>query len=57
MPEGFVLQPRVEKVISDRRLMSQGELPIDWGMAENLAYASLLKAGYGIRLSGQDSGR
>ncbi|MGY8842065.1 MAG: 2-oxoglutarate dehydrogenase E1 component [Burkholderiales bacterium] len=57
VPEGFVLQPRVEKVINDRRLMSQGELPIDWGMAENLAYASLLKAGYGIRLSGQDSGR
>ena len=57
VPDGFVLHPRVEKVINDRRLMSEGKLPIDWGMAENLAYASLLKAGYGIRLSGQDSGR
>ena len=57
VPDGFVVHPRVEKVINDRRLMAEGKLPIDWGMAENLAYASLLKAGYGIRLSGQDSGR
>ena len=38
-------------------LMAQGELPLDWGMAEHLAYASLLDEGYSIRLSGQDSGR
>ena len=57
VPDGFVLHPRVEKVINDRRLMAEGKLSLDWGMAENLAYASILKAGYGIRLSGQDSGR
>lgn len=57
IPEGFKLHPRVEKIISDRRLMGSGELPLDWGMAENLAYASLLKEGYPVRLSGQDSGR
>ncbi len=57
VPEGFVLHSRVDKIISDRRVMGQGKMPLDWGMAENLAYASLLKEGYGIRLSGQDSGR
>ncbi len=57
IPEGFKLHPRVEKIIADRRQMGKGELPLDWGMAENLAYAALLKEGYPVRLSGQDSGR
>ncbi len=57
IPDDFKLHPRVEKVMADRRLMGQGKLPIDWGMAETLAYASLLKQGYGVRISGQDSGR
>ena len=57
VPENFKLHPRVEKVIADRRAMGKGELPLDWGMAENLAYAALLKDGYPVRLSGQDSGR
>ena len=37
--------------------MGAGQAPLDWGMAENLAYATLLVSGYGVRLSGQDSGR
>ena len=53
----FKLHPRVEKIVADRRAMAAGTLPLDWGMAENLAYASLLKDGYAVRLSGQDSGR
>lgn len=57
IPEGFKLHSRVEKIIADRRSMGNGDLPLDWGMAENLAYASLLKEGYPVRLSGQDSGR
>jgi 2-oxoglutarate dehydrogenase E1 component len=57
IPDGFKLHSRVEKVIADRRLMGNGELPLDWGMAESLAYATLLKEGYPVRLSGQDSGR
>jgi 2-oxoglutarate dehydrogenase E1 component len=57
IPGKFKLHPRVEKIISDRRSMGEGELPLDWGMAENLAYASLLKDGYSVRISGQDSGR
>ncbi|HET7060706.1 MAG TPA: 2-oxoglutarate dehydrogenase E1 component [Nitrosospira sp.] len=57
IPAKFKLHPRVEKIIADRRLMAEGKLPLDWGMAETLAYAALLKDGYGVRISGQDSGR
>ena len=57
VPEDFKLHPRVQKIIEDRRQMAQGRLPLDWGMAEMLAYASLLNEGYSVRLSGQDSGR
>jgi 2-oxoglutarate dehydrogenase E1 component len=57
VPPSFKLHPRVEKIIADRRAMMQGKMPIDWGMAENMAYASLLKDGFAVRLSGQDSGR
>lgn len=57
IPPNFKLHPRVEKIITDRRAMGNGELPLDWGMAENLAYASLLAEGYPVRLSGQDCGR
>ncbi|MFN3398596.1 MAG: 2-oxoglutarate dehydrogenase E1 component, partial [Sulfurimicrobium sp.] len=57
VPDDFKLHPRVEKILADRRLMGAGKLPLDWGMAENLAYAALLENGYGVRISGQDSGR
>jgi len=57
VPEGFKLHPLVEKVIADRRAMAAGDLPIDWGMGEHLGFATLLSSGYGVRLSGQDSGR
>ncbi|WIM07030.1 MAG: 2-oxoglutarate dehydrogenase E1 component [Candidatus Nitricoxidivorans perseverans] len=57
IPDGFSLHPRVRKIVDDRLAMGEGRLPIDWGMAENLAYATLLSAGIGVRLSGEDSGR
>jgi len=57
IPTKFKLHSRVEKIIADRRLMSEEKLPLDWGMAENLAYAALLKDGFAVRISGQDSGR
>ncbi|MCC7135924.1 MAG: 2-oxoglutarate dehydrogenase E1 component [Nitrosomonas sp.] len=57
IPATFQLHSRIQKIIDDRRKMGQGELPLDWGMAENLAYASLLKDGYPLRISGQDCER
>lgn len=57
LPENFKLHSRVEKIMEDRRAMGKGELALDWGMAENLAYATLLTEGYPVRLSGQDCGR
>ena len=51
------LHPRVQKVVDDRRRMLAGDVPLDWGFAENLAYASLLDIGINVRLSGQDSAR
>ncbi|NCA15835.1 MAG: 2-oxoglutarate dehydrogenase E1 component [Betaproteobacteria bacterium] len=57
IPQGFNLHPLVEKVINDRRAMGRGEMNLDWGMGEHLAYASLVSSGYAVRLSGQDCGR
>ncbi|MDD4881384.1 MAG: 2-oxoglutarate dehydrogenase E1 component [Gallionellaceae bacterium] len=57
VPEGFTLHPRVIMVQGNRRQMAEGVLALDWGMAESLAYASLLTEGRGVRLTGQDSGR
>ncbi|HRG72831.1 MAG TPA: 2-oxoglutarate dehydrogenase E1 component, partial [Thauera aminoaromatica] len=57
IPANFTLHSRVKKIIDDRAAMGRGEAPFDWGMGENLAYASLLAQGYGVRLSGEDVGR
>ncbi|RZS81160.1 2-oxoglutarate dehydrogenase E1 component [Pigmentiphaga kullae] len=57
VPEGFKVHPIVEKVLADRRAMARGEMNLDWGMGEHLAFASLVAAGYPVRLTGQDSGR
>lgn len=57
IPEGFVLQRQVSKIVDDRRKMAAGALPINWGCAEVLAYASLLKEGHPVRITGQDVGR
>jgi 2-oxoglutarate dehydrogenase E1 component len=56
-PSGFKCHPTVDKLLAARRDMGAGKLPLDWGMAENLAYASLVDIGTGVRLSGQDCGR
>lgn len=57
VPDGFGLHPRVQKIMEDRKAMGEGVLPLDWGMAETLAYASLLSDGVPVRLTGQDAGR
>ena len=56
-PDGFVVQRQVSKILEDRQKMAAGGLPINWGFAENAAYASLLFEGYPIRITGQDVGR
>ncbi len=57
VPSDFTLHPRVRKVMDDRAQMGEGALPLDWGMAESLAYATLVADGVPVRLTGQDSGR
>ena len=57
VPAELKLHSRVERVVADRRAMGEGRMPIDWGMGETLAYATLLDQGYGVRLSGEDVGR
>jgi 2-oxoglutarate dehydrogenase E1 component len=57
VPPNFKLHPRVEKILADRRAMVEGRHPVDWGMAEILAYGSLLDQNYGVRISGEDAGR
>ena len=57
LPQDFDLHPVVKRLLIDREKMSLGEIPINWGYAETMAYASLLSEGHEVRLSGQDSGR
>lgn len=57
VPEDFHVHPIVQKVLNDRRAMTQGEINLDWGMGEHLAFASLAASGYPVRITGQDSGR
>ena len=57
IPSDFKLHMSVEKLLEARRKMGRGEQPLDWGMAENLAYASLVATGHPVRMSGQDCGR
>ncbi len=56
-PEAFHVHPKVAKLLEQRVEMGAGKRPIDYGFAELLAYASLVKSGTPVRLSGQDSQR
>lgn len=57
VPDGVVVQKQVSKIYDDRRKMAGGALPMNWGMAETMAYATLLQEGHRIRITGQDIGR
>ncbi|MRI34639.1 2-oxoglutarate dehydrogenase E1 component [Endozoicomonas sp. OPT23] len=57
LPEGFVVQRQVNKIVDDRRKMAAGAMPINWGAAEILAYGTLLMEGNQVRITGQDVGR
>jgi 2-oxoglutarate dehydrogenase E1 component len=57
IPESVTPHQLVKKVYDDRAAMGRGETPVDWGMGEHMAFASLVAGGYPVRLSGEDSGR
>jgi 2-oxoglutarate dehydrogenase E1 component len=57
IPASVNMHPLVQKVFSDRAAMGRGEINVDWGMGEHMAFASLVAAGYPVRLSGEDCGR
>lgn len=57
VPQNFTVHPLVKKVLEDRAAMGRGEVNVDWGMGEHMAYASLVASGYPVRLSGEDVGR
>jgi 2-oxoglutarate dehydrogenase E1 component len=57
VPANFKMHSLVENLINNRRKMANDELPLDWGMGEHLAFASLVASGYAVRITGQDSGR
>ncbi|MEC5320665.1 2-oxoglutarate dehydrogenase E1 component [Brenneria populi subsp. brevivirga] len=57
LPDGIAPHPTILKQLALRQEMGRNKLPLDWGMAETLAYASLLDEGIGVRISGEDSGR
>jgi len=57
MPTFVTPHPLVKKVYDDRAAMGRGDIPVDWGMGEHMAFASLVASGYPVRLSGEDCGR
>ena len=57
LPQDFVVQAQVNKTLQDRIKMTAAELPVNWGYAEIMAYATLLERGISVRLSGEDVGR
>jgi 2-oxoglutarate dehydrogenase E1 component len=57
LPKDFAAHNLVQKLYADRAAMGRGEVNVDWGMGESMAFASLVASGYPVRLSGEDSGR
>jgi len=57
IPANITPHSLVKKVYDDRAAMGRGEIPVDWGMGESMAFASLVASGYPVRLSGEDCGR
>ena len=57
VPENFSVHPLARKVLDDRAAMGRGEIAVDWGMGEHMAFATLVSEGFAVRLSGEDCGR
>jgi 2-oxoglutarate dehydrogenase E1 component len=56
-PADFAIHPKVKKLLEQRSDMGHGKRPVDYGMAEALAFGTLLLAGTPVRLTGQDTRR
>ena len=56
-PADFHIHSKVKKLLEQRAEMGNGKRPVDYGMAEALAFGSLVKSGIHVRMSGQDSRR
>lgn len=54
VPENVQFVRKVERILQGRSKMVFDTNSLDWGMAENLAYGSLLEEGFNVRISGQD---
>ncbi len=57
IPDNVTPHQLVKKVYADRAAMGRGDIPVDWGMGEHMAFASLVASGFPVRLSGEDCGR
>lgn len=57
VPEGFTVHSLVKRLLGERLKMARDEQPVDWGMGEHLAFATLVANGFAVRITGQDSGR
>ena len=57
IPDNYTLHANAKRVNEARKAMASDKQPIDWGMAETIAYANLVTKGAGVRISGEDSGR
>ncbi len=57
IPSSVKIHRKVQRIIAQRLEMVQGNLPVDWALAEQAAYATLVQDGYRVRISGQDVGR
>ena len=57
VPGDFKVHALVDRVLADRAAMGRGEINLDWGMGEHMAFATLVASGYSIRITGQDAGR
>jgi 2-oxoglutarate dehydrogenase E1 component len=56
-PEDFHAHKKIERLLEQRREMGEGKRPLDWGSAEQLAFATLVTSGLRLRMTGQDAER
>ena len=57
VPQSFHVHPKIKRLLEQRSQMGHGQAAVDYGMAEALAFGSLLREGVSVRLTGQDTQR